>query len=284
MQMKFTTLSLNDGFIFTEAQVSYAEHISDDLILNLRNTAADKHNPQNSYGFDMYMTEPQLTLRSFSLKKATAAERHILDDDFKKAKRIKEHTLYKSEYDKLIEKLCAECSDIFSLSSKCTDESTLLELDLCFHADGSIYTLVFECTELILSWDGYSSPTVTNKPSLRERAERLRLDIPAVLLALRHKDTPRIAKLLSAIAIGYALSPIDLIPDFIPVLGYLDDVLILPGLLYMAIRLIPDEVMSECRRRAAGLQQSDAPKKWYYSIPIILFWLVILVLIVFAIF
>lgn len=78
--------------------------------------------------------------------------------------------------------------------------------------------------------------------SLKERAHKLRRDIPAVYLALKKQETPLLAKICAAMAIVYALSPIDLIPDFIPVLGYLDDVLLLPLLVTLTIKLIPDEI------------------------------------------
>lgn len=65
--------------------------------------------------------------------------------------------------------------------------------------------------------------------TLKERAQSLKRDIPAVFLALKDKDTPISAKVLAGITVCYALSPVDLIPDFIPVLGYLDDLILLPG-------------------------------------------------------
>ncbi|MEG0570602.1 MAG: YkvA family protein, partial [Oscillospiraceae bacterium] len=64
--------------------------------------------------------------------------------------------------------------------------------------------------------------------NLKERASKLKVDIPAIFIALGHPKTPWYAKVVAAIIVGYALSPIDLVPDFIPVLGYLDDVIILP--------------------------------------------------------
>ena len=86
----------------------------------------------------------------------------------------------------------------------------------------------------------------------------------------------------AGLALAYALSPIDLIPDFIPVFGYLDDVLILSGLIAIAVKLIPSDVLRECRIRAA--QESIRPRKrWYYSMPIIIFWIIIIALIVKAI-
>jgi len=65
---------------------------------------------------------------------------------------------------------------------------------------------------------------------LKARAKRLKTDIPAVFLALKRNETPLLAKILAAVAVAYALSPVDIIPDFIPVFGFLDDVLILPDL------------------------------------------------------
>ncbi len=120
--------------------------------------------------------------------------------------------------------------------------------------------------------------------NLKERAKQLKTDIPAVFLALKHKDTPLGAKILAAITVAYALSPIDLIPDFIPVIGYLDDLLILPVLVVWTIKLIPPEVMAECREKSAGLWDNGKPKKWYYAIPIVIFWLIIIFLIVKTIF
>jgi len=65
---------------------------------------------------------------------------------------------------------------------------------------------------------------------------------------LRHPRTPRFSKLLLGVAIAYAVSPIDLIPDFIPVVGHLDDLVILPLLIWIAVRLIPKSVTTECRQ------------------------------------
>jgi len=112
--------------------------------------------------------------------------------------------------------------------------------------------------------------------NIKDRAGQLKTDIPAVFIALRKKETPLLAKLLAAIAVGYALSPIDLIPDFIPVIGFLDDVLILPGLIVLIVKLIPEEVFAECRKEAQGLWKDGRPKKWYYALPIILIWLLLL--------
>lgn len=119
--------------------------------------------------------------------------------------------------------------------------------------------------------------------SLADRAQKLKKDIPAVFMALKHKDTPVWAKITAGITIGYALSPIDLIPDFIPFLGYLDDVILLPAFVALTIKLIPKTVMEECRTKAEGMWADGKPKKWFYAIPIVLVWLLIVLLIVKAI-
>lgn len=75
--------------------------------------------------------------------------------------------------------------------------------------------------------------------NIRERAASLKRDIPAVFLALKAKETPLPAKILAFLTVAYALSPIDLIPDFMPVLGYLDDLIILPVLVFLTCKLIP---------------------------------------------
>ncbi|MGN1102307.1 MAG: YkvA family protein [Huintestinicola sp.] len=116
--------------------------------------------------------------------------------------------------------------------------------------------------------------------NLKERAKKLKRDIPAVFLALKDKDTPIIAKIFAGVTVAYALSPIDLIPDFIPVLGYLDDVILLPMLVALSVKLIPADVLERCRREAEGLWENGKPKKWYFAVPIVLFWVFIIAVVV----
>jgi uncharacterized membrane protein YkvA (DUF1232 family) len=111
---------------------------------------------------------------------------------------------------------------------------------------------------------------------LKQRARQLKTDIPAVFLALRRKDTPWLAKVIAFLTVGYALSPIDLIPDFIPVLGYLDDVILLPMLVALTVKLLPEPVMAECRAQAQEMWKNGKPKRWYYAVPIVVIWLVVL--------
>jgi len=115
--------------------------------------------------------------------------------------------------------------------------------------------------------------------NLKEKAKALKVYIPALFLALKRRETPIMAKIVAAITVGYALSPIDIIPDFVPVLGYLDDLIILPLLAAWAIKLIPPEVMEACKAEAEELWIDGKPKKWYYALPIVILWIVIVAII-----
>ncbi|MGI9037898.1 MAG: YkvA family protein [Gemmatimonadota bacterium] len=86
---------------------------------------------------------------------------------------------------------------------------------------------------------------------MREIGSTAKRELAYYRAVARHPATPRLAKILLGAAIGYLLSPIDLIPDVIPVIGHLDDAVIVPGLILLAIRLIPDAVLEECRRTSA---------------------------------
>lgn len=120
--------------------------------------------------------------------------------------------------------------------------------------------------------------------SLKERAIKLKTDVPAVFLALGDRRTPWYAKAVAAITVAYALSPIDLVPDFIPILGYLDDLIILPALVALTCKLLPADVFADCRERAVDMWKDGKPKRWYYAIPILIVWALILFLIIKAIF
>ena len=109
---------------------------------------------------------------------------------------------------------------------------------------------------------------------LKDRAIQIKTDIPALILAIKDKETPILAKILVGIIVIYALSPVDFIPDFIPVLGYLDDLIILPFLIVITIKLIPSKVLDRCREEAKSLIETK--KKWFFAIPFLLIWIVIL--------
>ena len=108
---------------------------------------------------------------------------------------------------------------------------------------------------------------------LRQRAHRLQSEVLALWLAARHSGTPWPARLLVAAIVAYALSPIDLIPDFIPVLGYLDDLILIPLGVALAVRLIPAPVLVECRARARELVATGAPASRIAAVVIVVIWL-----------
>jgi len=121
------------------------------------------------------------------------------------------------------------------------------------------------------------------RKNIKEKAKLLKKQIPAIFLAMKRRDTPLLAKIFALITIAYALSPIDFVPDFIPILGYLDDIIILPLLVTITIKLIPDSILNECQKEAENLWQEGKPKKWYYGIPIIIFWSLIIGAIIYKI-
>ncbi len=118
---------------------------------------------------------------------------------------------------------------------------------------------------------------------LKAKAKKLKTEIPALFISLKDRDTPILAKIFAGITVAYALSPVDLIPDFIPVLGYLDDIILLPMLIAITVKLIPNDVLERNRKNSEGMWKDGKPKKWYYAIPIILIWVLIIVLILKAI-
>lgn len=111
--------------------------------------------------------------------------------------------------------------------------------------------------------------------TLRDKIASIKRTLPALYLAFLHKDTPWYAKAVVLFAVVYAISPIDLIPDVIPILGYLDDLLILPILIALAVHWIPKSVMDECLNRSENF---TLPKgRWYHAIPILMVWGIIMI-------
>ncbi len=115
------------------------------------------------------------------------------------------------------------------------------------------------------------------KDRLKEWARFVKRDIHALYLASRDPRVPWYAKALAIVVAAYALSPIDLIPDFIPVIGYLDDLIILPLGILLVVRLIPPPVMAECRERAA--QAQSRPTSRTAAVVIICIWIASIVLV-----
>jgi uncharacterized membrane protein YkvA (DUF1232 family) len=111
----------------------------------------------------------------------------------------------------------------------------------------------------------------------KQKANQLKYEIMALYLAYRDPRVPWYAKVFMAAVLGYAVSPIDLIPDFIPVLGYLDDLIIVPLGIYLAVKMIPKDVFAECREKARSTRVSTKAK-WLMAGIIILIWLLIIFL------
>jgi uncharacterized membrane protein YkvA (DUF1232 family) len=107
--------------------------------------------------------------------------------------------------------------------------------------------------------------------SVRQWARAIKRDTLATYLAVRDARTPWYAKTVGLVVVAYALSPIDLIPDFIPIVGYLDDVVLVPLGLWMVIRLIPNAVMADCRARAEAI--SERPVSRVAAAVIVAIWL-----------
>jgi uncharacterized membrane protein YkvA (DUF1232 family) len=107
----------------------------------------------------------------------------------------------------------------------------------------------------------------------RQRARLLKSETYALYLAYRDPRVPWTARLFAALVVGYALSPIDLIPDFVPVLGYLDDLLLVPLGIALALRMIPPPVLQECRERAQAVMAAGRPVSRLAGAVIVTIWL-----------
>jgi uncharacterized membrane protein YkvA (DUF1232 family) len=116
--------------------------------------------------------------------------------------------------------------------------------------------------------------------SWRQLARKLKQDVVAIALAMRDPRVPWYAKALGACIIAYALSPIDLIPDFVPVVGYLDDLVLVPLGLLLMLRLIPAAVMAE--HRAAAAEIAQRPVSYAGAAAIIVIWLAVLAVAAYA--
>jgi uncharacterized membrane protein YkvA (DUF1232 family) len=116
---------------------------------------------------------------------------------------------------------------------------------------------------------------------LKTWARRMKRDTLALYLASRDPRVPWHAKTMAMVTAAYALSPIDLIPDFIPVLGYLDELIILPLFIYLTIRLIPPDIIVELRAQADQHLSENRPRSMTGAVVIILIWLSIFALVVY---
>lgn len=109
----------------------------------------------------------------------------------------------------------------------------------------------------------------------KQRARALKREVYALYLAYRDPRTPWYGKVFAALVVAYAFSPIDLIPDPIPILGYLDDLVLVPLGAAIALRMIPSEVMSDSRAKAEGKLRAGKPVSWVGAVIIGTIWLVL---------
>ena len=114
----------------------------------------------------------------------------------------------------------------------------------------------------------------------KTRARQLKTQTYALYLAYRHPGVPWYAKIFSACIVAYLFSPIDLIPDFIPILGYLDDLILLPLGIMLALKMIPEDVWQECKQEALNAMRQDQPVNWIAAGVIIAIWLLLLALVI----
>lgn len=115
--------------------------------------------------------------------------------------------------------------------------------------------------------------------NIKAYARKLKNELGALYIAFQRDDVPWWAKAVLAMVLGYACSPVDLIPDFIPILGYLDDLILIPLGIAFAISLIPSDIMENCRQQSQAEHTMDKSSHWLAGTVIIGIWIVIVVII-----
>jgi uncharacterized membrane protein YkvA (DUF1232 family) len=114
----------------------------------------------------------------------------------------------------------------------------------------------------------------------KDRARLLKIEVYALYLAYKDPRVPWYAKIFTACVVGYAFSPIDLIPDPIPILGYLDDFILIPFGIAIALKMIPKEVLAECREQAKEIMLQGKPVNRIAAMVIILIWIAVATMVV----
>jgi uncharacterized membrane protein YkvA (DUF1232 family) len=114
----------------------------------------------------------------------------------------------------------------------------------------------------------------------KQRARQLKIETYAIYLAYKDPRVPWYAKLFIAFVAAHTFSPIDLIPDFIPILGYLDDLVVTPLGVALALKMIPQDVLAECRAEAQATTGQDKPTNWVAAAVIIAIWLLVTALVI----
>ena len=117
----------------------------------------------------------------------------------------------------------------------------------------------------------------------KQWASKLRLEVYTIYYAYRDPRTPWYAKLLGALVLAYAFSPIDLIPDFIPILGYVDDLILIPLGIALVLKLIPKNIITECKQLALQRMDRRKPKNWVAGSIVIAVWIALIALILYVV-
>jgi uncharacterized membrane protein YkvA (DUF1232 family) len=115
--------------------------------------------------------------------------------------------------------------------------------------------------------------------NIKAKAKNLKKDILVIYYAYQNPETGLLPKIIIMFTLGYALSPIDLIPDFIPVLGYLDDLIIVPALIALSIKLIPKKIMDEAREKALK-EPLRLKNNWLFAALFIITWIMLAVIMI----
>lgn len=113
----------------------------------------------------------------------------------------------------------------------------------------------------------------------KQKARQLKAETYALYLAYKDPRVPWYAKVFAAMVVGYAFSPIDLIPDFVPVLGYLDDLVMVPIGITLALKMVPKTVLDECRQEAREVMTQGKPTNWVAAGAIVVVWVVSIALV-----
>jgi uncharacterized membrane protein YkvA (DUF1232 family) len=116
--------------------------------------------------------------------------------------------------------------------------------------------------------------------SLKDKARKLKTEITTLYYAYQDPKLGLLPKIIILFTLGYALSPIDLIPDFVPVLGYLDDLFIVPALISLSIKLIPEEILASAREKAIKEPIKLKKNNWFFALLFISIWVVLIAVIV----
>jgi uncharacterized membrane protein YkvA (DUF1232 family) len=114
----------------------------------------------------------------------------------------------------------------------------------------------------------------------KEGARQIRKDVYTLYYVYKDPRVPLYAKVLVAAVVAYAASPIDLIPDFVPIIGYLDDLVIVPLGIIIALKTVPKPVIEECRAKAEAANDAGTLRRWYSAFIIIAIWFFVAILIV----